>query len=74
MADGRGQDRRSGGSLLAAAIIVGAVAGTIAGQPSIGWLGGLGAGLLLLGGVWLADRRRRTRDQAGASGGGPPPS
>lgn len=49
---------RSGGSLLAIAIIVGAVAGTVAGQPSIGFMSGLGAGLLLLGLVYYMDRRR----------------
>jgi hypothetical protein len=49
---------RSGGSLLAIAIIVGAVAGTVAGQPSIGFMTGLGAGLLLLGLVYYMDRRR----------------
>jgi hypothetical protein len=49
---------RSGGSLLAISIIVGAIAGTVAGQPSIGFMTGLGAGLLLLGLVYYIDRRR----------------
>lgn len=49
---------RAGGALLAAAILIGVVAGIVLRQPSIGFLAGLGAGLLLLGAVWLADRRR----------------
>ena len=49
--------RRAGGALLAGAILVGALGGILARQPSIGFLAGLGAGLLLLGAVWLADRR-----------------
>jgi hypothetical protein len=48
---------RAGGALLAAAILVGVVAGIFLRQPSIGFLAGLGAGLLLLGAVWLSDRR-----------------
>ena len=50
---------RSGGALLAAAILLGVVAGTFAGQPSIGFLAGLAVGLILLGAVWLIDRRPR---------------
>ena len=50
---------RSGGSLLAASIIAGAIGGTIAGQSSVGFLVGLAAGLTLLAAVWLSDRRRR---------------
>ena len=48
---------RAGGALLAAAILAGVVAGALARQPSIGFLVGLGVGLLLLGAVWLLDRR-----------------
>lgn len=48
---------RAGGALLAGAILAGAVAGIAAGEPSIGFLAGLGVGLLLLGGVWMLDRR-----------------
>lgn len=47
---------RAGGALLAAAILTGTVAGVAAGQPSIGFLAGLGAGLLLLATVWLLNR------------------
>lgn len=49
---------RSGGILLALAIVTGAVVGTLKRQPSIGFLAGLGVGLVLLLLVWLIDRRR----------------
>ena len=48
---------RAGGALLAAAILAGALTGVLSGQPSIGFLVGLGVGLLLLAAVWLLDRR-----------------
>jgi hypothetical protein len=59
----RGMDRRSrykqaGGSILAISIIAGTVAGVIVGQPSIGFLVGTAAGLLLLFLFWLHERRR----------------
>jgi hypothetical protein len=47
----------AGGALLAFAILAGVIIGVIAGQPSIGFLAGLGVGLLLLAAVWLFDRR-----------------
>jgi uncharacterized membrane protein len=49
---------QAAGSVLAIAIIVGAVAGVIVGQPSIGFLVGLGAGVLIAILFWLNDRRR----------------
>ncbi|MGQ0590121.1 MAG: hypothetical protein ACT4N8_11430 [Sphingosinicella sp.] len=49
---------RSGGALLALAILAGVVGGALLRQPSLGFLIGLGVGLVLLGLVWLADRRR----------------
>ena len=55
---GRNKDARSGGALLAIAIVGGAVVGAIAGEPSIGFLAGLAAGLSMLVAVWLFDRRR----------------
>lgn len=47
---------RSGGVLLAASILIGVVAGDFMRQPSIGFLAGLGVGLILLIAVWLIDR------------------
>lgn len=52
--------QRAGGALLAAAILVGVVAGILLRQPSLGFLIGLAAGMLLLAGVWLRDRGRRS--------------
>ena len=57
---------RAGGSLLAISIIVGTVAGTIARQPSVGFLVGLAAGLVMLGYVFLADRRAARSAQPAA--------
>jgi len=48
---------RAGGSLLAISIIAGVVGGTIAGEPSIGFLVGFGAGLAMALFIWLSDRR-----------------
>lgn len=48
---------RSGGALLAFAILAGVIAGVLLGQPSLGFLAGLAAGLALLALVWLRDRR-----------------
>lgn len=49
---------QAGGSILAISIIAGTVAGVIVGQPSIGFLVGTGAGVLLALLFWLAERRR----------------
>jgi LytS/YehU family sensor histidine kinase len=49
---------QAAGSVLAISIIAGAVAGVIVGQPSIGFLVGLAAGLLLVILFWLNERRR----------------
>lgn len=48
---------KAGGALLAGSILSGALAGIVAGEPSIGFLAGLGLGLALLGAVWMLDRR-----------------
>jgi hypothetical protein len=48
---------RAGGALLAAALLLGVLGGSLAGQPSLGFLAGLAVGLVLLGAVWLIDRR-----------------
>jgi hypothetical protein len=48
----------SGGFLLAVAIVLGVGIGAWKGQATIGFLIGLGAGLVLLLAVWLIDRSR----------------
>jgi len=57
MAGSKSRLPRAGGALLAGAILIGIVAGSIVGQPSIGFLAGLGVGLALMAAVWLLDRR-----------------
>ena len=49
---------QAAGSMLAISIIAGTVAGIMVGQPSIGFLVGLGAGILLATLFWLNERRR----------------
>jgi len=49
---------QAAGSMLAISIIAGAVAGVIVGQPSIGFLAGLAAGVLVAILFWLNERRR----------------
>ena len=48
---------KAGGSFLALAIVAGVLLGGLLGQPSIGFLVGLGIGVTLLALVWLKDRR-----------------
>ena len=47
---------RAGGSILAAAIIAGVIGGSILGQPSIGFLAGTAAGVLIALLLWWRDR------------------
>jgi hypothetical protein len=49
---------QAGGFILAASIIAGAVGGTVAGQPSNGFIVGTAAGVLLALLIWFIDRRR----------------
>jgi hypothetical protein len=49
---------QAAGFILAISILAGAVAGVIAGQPSIGFLAGLGAGVAIALLFWLNERRR----------------
>lgn len=64
---GTGMNRSSkpapiaGGALLALSLIVGTVVGVRQGQPSIGFLAGLGIGIALLIIVALVDRVRGSR-------------
>jgi hypothetical protein len=45
------------GILVAVLVFAGAIVGSLAGQPSIGFLGGLALGGLIAFGFWLRDRR-----------------
>ena len=49
---------RAGGFFLVIAILAGTITGLIVGQPSAGFLVGIGTGLLILGTMWWSDRRR----------------
>ncbi|MBO9624025.1 MAG: hypothetical protein J7500_15055 [Sphingomonas sp.] len=48
----------AGGSLLALSLIAGTVLGALRGQPSMGFVAGLGVGLALIALIWLVDRAR----------------
>ncbi len=51
----------AGGALLALSLIVGSVIGVTRGQPSVGFLGGLGVGIALVLIIALIDRARGSR-------------
>ncbi|WP_447728721.1 hypothetical protein [Sphingomonas koreensis] len=55
----RGAHPIAGGALLALSLITGAVIGVLRGQPSLGFIIGLGVGLALVLIVALVDRLRR---------------
>ena len=52
--------KQAGGFILAASIIAGVVGGIVIGQPSIGFLVGGVAGVLLALLVWALDRRAQS--------------
>lgn len=52
------REPRAGGAIIALCLIVGAVAGVLGGQPSIGLLAGLGAGIAVAVALYLRDRKR----------------
>jgi hypothetical protein len=54
----RTRSTQAAGFILAVSILAGAVAGSIVGQPSIGFLAGLGAGAAIALLFWLIERRR----------------
>ncbi len=54
----RSRSTQAAGFILAISILAGALAGVIAGQPSIGFLAGLGAGVAIALLFWLNERRR----------------
>ena len=58
MAQAPRKNAQAGGCLLTFGILAGVMAGLFLGQPSIGFLAGSAAGLVLLLIVWLIDRRR----------------
>ena len=53
-----GKGTQAGGSLLALSIIVGTIAGSVAGEPSMGFVVGAAAGVLIAVLLWLRDRKR----------------
>ncbi|HEX8466561.1 MAG TPA: hypothetical protein VF620_02005 [Allosphingosinicella sp.] len=54
----RTRSSQAAGFILAMSILAGAVAGAIVGQPSIGFLAGLAAGVAIALLFWLNERRR----------------
>jgi hypothetical protein len=54
----RTRSPHAAGFILAISILAGAVGGAIVGQPSIGFLAGLAAGVLIALLFWLIERRR----------------
>ena len=48
----------AGGFAIALLSITGVIVGSIAGQPTLGLLGGFAAGVAIALAVWLLDRRR----------------
>jgi uncharacterized membrane protein len=48
----------AGGFFIAAAILIGALAGGVSGQPSIGIIAGAVAGTVFALWIWLRDRKR----------------
>lgn len=48
----------AGGALLALSMIAGSVIGVLRGQPSVGFIAGLGIGIVLLVAIALIDRAR----------------
>lgn len=54
----RTRSTQAAGFILAISILGGAIAGSIVGQPSIGFLMGLAAGVLIAILFWLLERRR----------------
>ncbi|MCX8476017.1 MAG: hypothetical protein MT490_09500 [Sphingomonas sp.] len=58
MANPSSRTPMAGGFLLALSLVAGTVVGAGQGQASIGFVAGLGVGLLLLLAIWLIDRAR----------------
>jgi hypothetical protein len=54
----RTRSGQAAGFILAMSILAGALAGAIVGQPSLGFLAGLSAGVAIALWFWLSERRR----------------
>jgi hypothetical protein len=52
----KASDKNAGGFFMAAGCIVGAIVGGLLGQPSIGFLAGLGLGAAIAVAIWYFDR------------------
>jgi uncharacterized membrane protein (UPF0136 family) len=52
---------QAGGFLLALCILVGAVIGTVKGEPSVGVIAGIAVGIAVAIALWLRDRARGPR-------------
>lgn len=53
----RKSEAKGAGAIIAGMIMVGVIGGIVAGQPSIGFLAGAGAGVLIALLFWLKERR-----------------
>jgi hypothetical protein len=51
----------AGGALIAAGALIGPVVGLFLGQPTIGFLTGVGLGTAAAVAIWLTDKARRGR-------------
>lgn len=49
----------AGGAAIALCTVAGVLAGSIMGQPSMGFVGGIGTGVTIAIAIWLWDRSRR---------------
>jgi hypothetical protein len=58
MQDPEKKSSQGAGAIIAGAILVGVIAGVIAGQSSIGFLAGTGAGIVVALLLYMRDRKR----------------
>lgn len=57
MTKGKNGAAQAGGFIITTGILLGAIGGIVAGQPSIGFLVGLGLGIAIALLLWWKDRR-----------------
>ena len=55
------QPRLAGGIFVALGLLIGAIVGVAADQPSAGMITGMGIGAAIAVAVWLLDRKRSTK-------------